>query len=46
MTKKETPLINVDTLREQIIKNNVRVIEVRRQDDYQHGHITNAVNLP
>ena len=46
MTKQETPLINVDTLREKIIKNNVRVIDVRRQDDYQHGHITNAVNLP
>ena len=46
MTKQETPLINVDTLREQIIKNNVRVIDVRRQDDYQHGHITNSVNLP
>ena len=46
MTKQETPLINADTLREQIIKNNVRVIDVRRQDDYQNGHITNSVNLP
>ena len=46
MNKHEPPLVNVDTLREQIIKNNVRVIDVRRQDDYQNGHITNSVNLP
>ena len=46
MTKQTTPLINVDSLREQIIKNNVRIIDVRRQDDYQNGHIVNSVNLP
>ena len=46
MTKQETPLINADTLREQIIKNNVRIIDVRRKDDYQSGHITNSINLP
>ena len=46
MTKQTTPLINVDSLREQIIKNNVRIIDVRRQGDYQNGHIVNSVNLP
>ena len=46
MTKQETPLINVDTLREQIIKDNVRIIDVRRKDDYNQDHIRNSVNLP
>ena len=46
MTTQETPLINVDTLREQIIKNDVRIIDVRRKDDYNQGHIRNSVNLP
>ena len=46
MIKKDDPLINVDSLREQIIKNSVRIIDVRRTDDYQQGHITNSVNLP
>ena len=46
MTRQETPLINADVLREQIIKNNVRIIDVRRKDDYDQGHIKNSVNLP
>ena len=46
MIKKDGPLINVDSLREQIIKNSVRIIDVRRTEDYQQGHITNSVNLP
>jgi len=46
MIKKEDPLINVDSLREQIKKNSVRIIDVRRKEDYQQGHITNSVNLP
>ena len=37
MTTQETPLINVDTLREQIIKDDVRIIDVRRKDDYNQG---------
>tara|TARA_B100000029_G_scaffold500618_1_gene572636 strand:+ start:1738 stop:2535 length:798 start_codon:yes stop_codon:yes gene_type:complete len=46
MINQDTPLINADTLREQIIKNTSRIIDVRREEDYQHGHIKNSVNLP
>ena len=42
----DTPIIDHDALREEIKKNNVRIIDVRREEDYQHGHITNSVNLP
>ena len=42
----DTPIIDHDSLQEEIKKNNVRIIDVRRDEDYQHGHITNAVNLP
>jgi thiosulfate/3-mercaptopyruvate sulfurtransferase len=41
-----TPIIDHDLLREEIKKNNVRIIDVRREQDYQQSHITNAVNLP
>ena len=39
-------IIDHDSLREEIKKNNVRIIDVRREEDYQHGHIINSVNLP
>ena len=42
----DTTIIDYDSLREKIKKNNVRIIDVRREEDYQHGHITNSVNLP
>jgi thiosulfate/3-mercaptopyruvate sulfurtransferase len=42
----DTPIIDHDALREEIKKNNIRIIDVRREEDYQHGHITNSVNLP
>ena len=42
----DIPIIDYDSLREKIKKNDVRVIDTRREDDYQHGHITNSVNLP
>ena len=42
----DTPIIDHGSLQEEIKKNNVRIIDVRRDEDYQHGHITNAVNLP
>ena len=42
----DTPIIDHDSLQEEIKKNNVRIIDVRRDEDYQHGHITNSVNLP
>ena len=42
----DTPIIDYDALREEIKKNSTRIIDVRREEDYQHGHITNSVNLP
>ena len=42
----DTPIIDHESLREEIKKNNVRIIDVRREEDYQHGHIINSVNLP
>ena len=42
----DIPIIDYDSLREKIKKNDVRVIDTRREGDYQHGHITNSVNLP
>ena len=42
----DTPIFDHDLLREEIKKNNVRIIDVRREQDYQQGHITNSVNLP
>ena len=37
---------DIDTLRSEIRDNSVRVIDVRREDDYKQDHIPNAVNLP
>jgi len=37
---------DVDTLRSEIRDKSVRVIDVRREDDYKQSHIPNAVNLP
>jgi len=37
---------DVDSLRSEIKDNSVRVIDVRREDDYKQDHIPNAVNLP
>ncbi len=42
----DTPIIDHESLREEIKKNNVRIIDVRREDDYKTSHITNSVNLP
>jgi len=41
-----TPIIDHNLLREEIKKDNVRIIDVRREDDYNIGHIKNSVNLP
>jgi len=38
--------INVDSLRSEIRDKSVRVIDVRREDDYKQSHIPTAVNLP
>jgi len=37
---------DVDSLRSEIRDKSVRVIDVRREDDYKQDHIPNAVNLP
>ena len=41
-----TPIIDHELLREGIKQNNIRIIDVRREDDYKVGHIKNSVNLP
>lgn len=37
---------NIDSLRSEIRDKSVRVIDVRREDDYKQDHIPTAVNLP
>jgi len=36
----------IDSLRSEIRDKSVRVIDVRREDDYKQDHIPTAVNLP
>ena len=38
--------IDVDAVRAKINDNSLRLIDVRREEDYNNGHIPNAVNLP
>ena len=40
------PTVDVDAVRSKINDNSVRLIDVRREEDYNLGHIPNAVNLP
>jgi len=40
------PTVDVKTARSKINVNSVRLIDVRREEDYNQGHIPNAVNLP
>ena len=37
---------DVDTVRSKMNNNSLRLVDVRREEDYNHGHIPNAVNLP
>ncbi|MGI0077100.1 MAG: rhodanese-like domain-containing protein, partial [Nitrosopumilaceae archaeon] len=37
---------DVDTLRSEIRDKSVRVIDVRREEDYKKNHIPTSVNLP
>ena len=46
MNNSDIPIIDSKILREKIKDNSIRIIDVRREQDYQLGHITNAVNLP
>lgn len=38
--------VDADTLRSDIRDNSVRVIDVRREEDYKQNHIPSAVNIP
>ena len=46
MTTSEMPTIDSKTLRQKIKDNSIRIVDVRREQEYQQGHITNAINLP
>ncbi|WP_428324395.1 sulfurtransferase [Nitrosopumilus sp.] len=46
MTESGTITTDVDSLRSEIRDKSVRVIDVRREDDYKKDHISTAVNLP
>ena len=39
-------IVGVDTVRSKLNDNSLRLIDVRREEDYNQGHILNAVNLP
>jgi len=40
------PTIDVDAVMAKINDDSVRLIDVRREEEYNQGHIPNAVNLP
>ena len=46
MTDSDMPTIDSKTLRQKIKDNSIRIVDVRREQEYQQGHITNAINLP
>ncbi|RMW38996.1 MAG: sulfurtransferase [Nitrosopumilus sp.] len=46
MTEYGNITTDVDSLRSEIRDKSVRVIDVRREDDYKKDHISTAVNLP
>ena len=46
LTDSDKITTDIDSLRSEIRDNSVRVIDVRREDDYKQDHISNAVNLP
>ena len=40
------PTVGVDIVRSKLNDNSLRLIDVRREEDYNKGHIPSAVNLP
>nr|WP_297592017.1 rhodanese-like domain-containing protein [Nitrosopumilus sp.] len=46
LTKSGKITTDVETLRSEVRDKSVRVIDVRREDDYKQDHIPTAVNLP
>ena len=41
-----TPTVSVDIIRSKINDDSLRLIDVRREEEYNQGHIPNAINLP
>ena len=41
-----TPTVGADVVRSKINDDSLRLIDVRREEEYNEGHIPNAVNLP
>ena len=37
---------DIDSVRSEIRDNSIKVIDVRRENDYKQDHIPNSVNLP
>jgi len=46
LTEYDKITTDVDSLRSEIRDKSVRIIDVRREDDYQRDHIPTSVNLP
>ena len=46
MTDSNIPIIDSKILRQKIKDNSIRIVDVRRDQEYQQGHIINAINLP
>ena len=40
------PTVSVDTVKTKINDDSLRLVDVRREEEYNQGHIPNAVNLP
>jgi thiosulfate/3-mercaptopyruvate sulfurtransferase len=46
MTNSDLTIISSKTIHEKIKNNSIRIVDVRREQEYHEGHITNAINLP
>ena len=41
-----SPTIDLDAVRSKMNNDSLRLVDVSREEDYNQGHIPNAVNLP
>lgn len=46
LTAEKTDTITADSIRSEIRDNSIRIIDVRKEDDYKKSHIPTSVNLP
>ena len=46
MSNSDVPTIDSKTLHQKIKDNSIRIVDVRREQEYQQGHVINAINLP